>query len=99
MDNNTGNPANDSRYELVLYVNATSGPSRAAEQNLVRILEENLPGRYRLEVVDVSADPGVLERQDLVAVPTLVKPAPAPYQKLIGDMSDKDAVLMGLDIG
>ena len=85
-------------YRLKLYVAGHTPRSRRALANLQRICEEELADRYRLEVVDVLEDPGAGERERIVATPTLIKELPPPVRRLIGDLSDREQVLAGLEI-
>jgi circadian clock protein KaiB len=86
------------RYTLRLYVAGTTPQSVKAITNLKRVCEEHLKGRYDLEVIDIYQQPKLAEGEQIVAVPTVIKKLPLPIRKLIGDMSDVDRVLVGLDI-
>ncbi len=88
----------DSMFELRLYVAGMKPKSLRAITNVRRICEEHLAGRYELEVVDLYQNPILAKGDQIVAVPTLIKKLPAPLQKLIGDMSDDDSILVGLDL-
>jgi circadian clock protein KaiB len=92
------NSTGDSKFELRLYVAGTNSKSSRAIANVRRICEERLAGRYELEVVDLHQNPHLAKGEQIVAVPTLIKKLPVPLQKLIGDMSDADSVLVGLDL-
>ena len=94
----TARPRPPERYVLRLYVTGTTARSTRAITNLRRICEEHLRNRYDLEVIDIYQQPMLAKGDQIVAAPTLVKSLPAPLRKLIGDMSDKDRVLMGLDV-
>ena len=85
-------------YVLSLYVTGTTPKSIRAIANLRRICEEYLDGRYDLEVIDLYQQPELAEGNHIVAAPTLIKKLPAPLRRLIGDMSDTDKVLIGLDL-
>src|SRR5579862_8317452 len=89
--------AND-RYVLRLYVTGTTPKSLRAIANLKQICEEHLKGRYDLEVIDLYQQPRLAEGDQIVAAPTLIKRLPDPLRRLIGDMSDTDKVLVGLDL-
>ena len=89
----------DPEYRLKLFVLGQSPKSAAALSNLKRILEAQLRGRYALEVVDVGAHPDQAEHERILATPTLIRQAPAPVHRIIGDMSDTDKVLLGLGLG
>lgn len=88
----------DKRYVLRLYVSGTTPRSMRAIQNIKKICEDHLKGRYELEVVDVYQQPNAAGEEDIMATPTLVKKLPSPIRKLIGDMSDTEHVLVGLNI-
>ncbi len=88
----------DSKFELRLYVAGMNPKSSRAIGNVRRICEEHLAGRYELEVVDLHQNPVISTGEQIVAAPTLIKMLPAPLQKLIGDMSDDDSILVGLDL-
>jgi circadian clock protein KaiB len=86
------------RYVLRLYVSGTTARSARAIANTRRLCETNLKGRYDLDVVDVYQNPEATKADQVIAVPTLVKQLPAPLRRLIGDLSDQERVLSGLDI-
>jgi circadian clock protein KaiB len=86
------------KYLLRLYVTGTTGKSVRAIQNVRRICEEHLQGLYELEVVDIYKNLPLARGDQVIAAPTLVKRLPAPLRRLIGDMSDEQRVLVGLDI-
>jgi len=86
------------KYLLRLYVTGTTGKSVRAIQNVRRICEEHLQGLYDLEVVDIYKNLPLARGDQIIAAPTLIKRLPAPLRRLIGDMSDEQRVLVGLDI-
>ena len=86
------------KYLLRLYVTGTTGKSVRAIQNVRRICEEHLHGLYDLEVVDIYKNLPLARGDQIIAAPTLIKRLPAPLRRLIGDMSDEQRVLVGLDI-
>ncbi|MCC7564827.1 MAG: circadian clock KaiB family protein [Methanomicrobiaceae archaeon] len=88
----------DTRYILRLYVAGMTPRSQRAIENVKAICETHLSGRYDLEVIDVYQQPERAGEAQVVAAPTLIKQLPLPLQRLIGDMSDKDRVLVGLGI-
>jgi len=90
--------ARDKHYLLRLYITGTSPRSMRAIGNIKKICEENLKGRYELEIIDVYQQPDVATDKMIVALPTLVKELPQPLRRLIGDLSNKKQVLAGLDI-
>ncbi len=86
------------RYALALYVTGATARSLRAIANVKAICEEYLKGRYDLEVVDIYRRPELASRDQIVAVPTLVKKLPVPLRLLVGDLSRTDQVLQGLDL-
>jgi circadian clock protein KaiB len=87
-----------SKYLLTLYVTGTSPRANIAIGNLKRICEQELDGQYELEVVDVLENPQRAEDEKILATPTLIKQLPPPLRRVIGDLSDKDKVLLGLEV-
>lgn len=87
-----------SEYILTLYVTGTSPRTNIAIANLNRICVEELGGRYKLEIVDVLEHPQRAEDEKILATPTLIKQLPPPLRRVIGDLSDKDKVLLGLEV-
>jgi circadian clock protein KaiB len=85
-------------WELRLYTAGQTPKSLAAFENLKRICEEHLPGRYTVEVVDLIANPRLARDDQIVAVPTLVRKLPAPMRKVVGDLSDTERALVGLQL-
>lgn len=88
----------DSKYVLRLYVCRSTTKSKVAVDNIQRMCEEHLKGRYDLEVIDIHDHAQLARDEQIVAVPTLIKRLPAPLQRLVGDMSDLNKVLFGLDL-
>jgi circadian clock protein KaiB len=85
-------------YVLRLYVTGTTPRSQEAIRNIRTICEEELKGRYDLEVIDVYQQPMLAKLEQILAVPTLIRKLPLPSRKLVGDMSDKEKVVIGLEI-
>jgi circadian clock protein KaiB len=85
-------------YRLRLYVAGQTPRSLAAISNLRRIAEEHLAGRYLIEVIDLLRDPQLAAGDQILALPTLVRRVPAPLKRIIGDLSNTERVLVGLDI-
>ncbi len=81
-----------------LYVAGTSDRSTRALLNAREILDVHLPDRYTLDVIDIFQQPDLARRDQILAVPTLVKTAPPPVRRFIGDLSDREVVLGGLDL-
>lgn len=90
--------ASGTTYVLRLYVTGSTPRSQRAIKNIKKICEEHLQGRYELEVIDVYQQPGLALEENIIAAPTLVKKLPAPLKKFIGDLSDMEKVLIGLNI-
>jgi len=86
------------KYELRLYVAGKTPKSVTALKNLRSYCEEHLAGQYSIEVIDLLQNPQLAEGDQILAVPTLVKKVPEPVRKIIGDLSNKEKVLVGLDI-
>jgi circadian clock protein KaiB len=90
--------AASSCYILKLYVAGQLPKSVDAFANIKRICEENLQGRYELDVIDLYQQPQLAKGEQVIAVPTLIKKLPPPLRRIIGDMSNTERVLVGLDI-
>ena len=85
-------------YVLKLYVTGKTPRSTQAVENLRAICDEYLEGRYDLEVIDIYQQPALLAGEQIIAAPTLVKMLPLPTRRLVGDMSNRRRVLVGLDL-
>ena len=85
-------------WELRLYVAGQTPKSVAAFANLKRICEEDMPGEYRIEIIDLLEHPQLAAGDQIIAIPTLVRKLPVPMRKLIGSLSDTERVLVGLDL-
>ena len=85
-------------YNLRLYVAGQTPKSLQAFANLKRICEEHLEGRYHIEVVDLLENPQLAKGDQILAIPTLVRKLPEPIRKIIGDLSNTERVLVGLDL-
>lgn len=94
----TKKPGQDEIWELRLYVAGQSPKSIAAFANLKKICEENLAGKYSIEVIDLLENPRLAKGDQILAVPTLVRKIPEPVRKIIGDLSNTVRVLVGLDL-
>jgi circadian clock protein KaiB len=86
-------------YILRLYITGTTLQSTRAILNIRKICEEHLEGRYELEVVDISRHPKLAMGEQIIAAPTLIKKLPLPLRRFIGDMSQTERILVGLDLG
>ena len=85
-------------YLLRLYVTGTSPRAQVAIANLRRICDQELRGQYELEIIDVLKNPEMAEDEKILATPTLIKQLPPPLRRVIGDLSDKEKVLLGLEV-
>ena len=85
-------------WQLRLYVAGRTAKSTAAFENLKRVCETHLAGRYTIEVVDLLVNPRLAAGDQILAVPTLVRKFPEPIRKIIGDLSNEERVLVGLDV-
>ncbi len=85
-------------WELRLYVAGKTSKSVAALRNLKKYCETHLKGKYKIEVIDLLVKPQLAEGDQIFAIPTLVRKVPEPIRKIIGDLSDEEKVLVGLNI-
>ena len=85
-------------WDLRLYVAGQTPKSTAAVANLKRICEEHLPGQYSIEIIDLMQNPQLARGDQILAVPTLVRKLPSPLKKIIGDLSNTERALVGLDL-
>jgi circadian clock protein KaiB len=92
------NDSKEPRWDLKLYVAGQTAKSLLAFANLKRICEEHLGGRYQIEVVDLLKKPELAKGDQIFALPTLVRKLPEPVRKIIGDLSNTERVLVGLDL-
>lgn len=90
--------ADEARWNLRLYVAGQTPRSMSAFQNLKNICEEYLKGQYQIEVIDLMENPTLARGDQILAIPTLVRKLPQPIRKIIGDLSNTERVLVGLDI-
>lgn len=86
------------RWDLRLYTAGQSPKSLAALSNLKRICDEHLAGRYSIEVIDLMKNPRLAKDDEIIAIPTLVRKLPEPLRKIIGDLSDEERALVGLQL-
>lgn len=93
-----GPPPRASRWAFRLYVAGQSPRSSAAVRNLTALCEQHLSGRYSIQVIDLLKEPELATKDQIVAVPTLVRRLPPPLRRIIGDLSDTEKVLVGLEI-
>lgn len=90
--------ASTQNYVLRLYISGMTPAATRAITNLRAICEQYLAGRYELQIVDIYQQPVLAKNEQILAAPTLVKKLPLPLRRIIGDMSSKDRVLLGLDL-
>ena len=88
----------DEKWDLRLYTAGQSPRSLAAMRNLKEFCEQHLAGRYRIEVIDLLSNPRLARDDQIVAIPTLVRKLPAPLRRIIGDLSDVNRTLVGLQL-
>src|SRR3989304_7338016 len=93
-----GSPSRQVKYVLRLYISGSTSKSSLAIENIKRVCEQHLKGRYDLEVIDIYEHANLARDEQIVAVPTLIKRLPLPLRRLVGDMSDLAKVLVGLDL-
>ena len=86
------------KWNLRLYTAGQSPKSLAALANLKRVCDEHLAGRYSIEVVDLLKNPRLAKEDEIIAIPTLVRKLPEPLRKLVGDLSDTERTLVGLQL-
>jgi|SRR6187200_2516350 circadian clock protein KaiB len=86
------------KYELRLYIAGNTPKSVAALNNLKKYCEEHLSGQYKIEIIDLLKQPQLAAGDQILAIPTLVRKVPVPIRKIIGDLSNEEKVLVGLNI-
>ncbi len=96
--NNKRKSSKNGIWELRLYVAGQTPKSLAAFSNLTTICEEHLAGKYKIEVIDLLKNPTLAKGDQILALPTLVRKLPEPMKKIIGDLSNTERVLVGLDV-
>ena len=94
----TGANAEAETWELRLYIAGQTPRSVAAFANLQRLCEEHLPGRYKIEVIDLMQHPQLAAGDQIVAIPTLVRKLPEPLRRIVGDLSNTERTLVGLQL-
>ena len=92
------NGSHEEKWELRLYTAGQTPKSLAAIKNLRKVCEEHLAGRYEIEIVDLLKNPRLAKDHQIVAIPTLVRKLPVPIRKIIGDLSDTERALVGLQL-
>jgi circadian clock protein KaiB len=93
-----GSHSLQAKYVLRLYINGSTLKSTLAVKNIKQVCEQHLNGRYKLEIIDICQQANLARDEQIVAVPTLIKRLPLPLRRLIGDLSDQNKVLFGLDL-
>jgi circadian clock protein KaiB len=96
--NDDAAPKRDGRYVLRLYVTGMTERSRHAIEAIKRICAERLAGQYDLQIVDITQHPQLAVDEQIIAAPTLIKHLPVPLRRLVGDLSNEERVLLGLDL-
>lgn len=91
-------PIDDGPWELRLYIAGQTKKSIVALANLRQICEAHMPGRYHIEVIDLLENPQLAQGDQILAIPTLIRKIPEPMRKIIGDLSNTERVLVGLDL-
>ncbi len=91
-------PKENEHYVLKLYISGTTPKSVRAIQNIKKVCDEHLAGRYTLEVIDIYQQPALAKGEQIIAVPTLIKKLPGPLRTFIGDLSSTERILIGLDL-
>ena len=86
------------KYILRLYVTGMTPKAQEAIRNIRKICEEELQGRYELDVIDVYQQPELAKKEQLIAAPTLIRKLPLPLRRMVGDMSNKEKVIVGLEL-
>ena len=94
----TNNQKPKQKYIFRLFVTGQTPRSMKSIENLKRVCERYLKGRYELEVIDIYQQPGLASENQIIAAPTLIKKLPLPLRRLVGDFSDHDRVVVGLDL-
>jgi circadian clock protein KaiB len=94
----TDNQNSNEKWELRLYTAGQTPKSVAALANLKRVCEEHLAGNYSIEVIDLMKNPRLAKEDEIIAIPTLVRKIPAPLRKFIGDLSNTERALVGLQL-
>ncbi|MBI4785367.1 MAG: circadian clock protein KaiB [Oscillatoriophycideae cyanobacterium NC_groundwater_1537_Pr4_S-0.65um_50_18] len=95
---NQPNSATDEKWQLRLYVAGQTPKSVTAFANLKKLCEEHLQGQYHIEIVDLLQHPELAKQDQILAIPTLVRRLPPPLRQIIGDLSNREKVLVGLDL-
>ena len=90
--------SNNRKYVLRLYVAGMTRRSKQAIENITRICEQELKGRYDLEIIDIYQQPSLAAGEQIIAAPTLIKELPLPLRKFIGSLVDREKILVGLDL-
>ena len=98
ISENANTEAGEERWILRLYIAGQTPKSLTALSNLRRICEDHLAGRYSIEIIDLQENPGLARKDQIMAIPTLVRKLPPPIKKIIGDLSNTERVLIGLDV-
>ena len=98
MDTPAPSGEGSERYVLRLFIAGMTSRAGRAIESVCAMCEKHLPGRYDLEVIDIYQQPGLAKGEQIIATPTLIKKLPLPFRRIIGDMSNNERLLAGLDI-
>jgi circadian clock protein KaiB len=98
LENPSRSESDTEVWELKLYIAGETAKSRAAVENLRKLCNEHLAGRYRIELIDLLKHPQLAKGDQIVAIPTLVRKLPSPVRKIIGDLSNTERALVGLQL-
>ena len=98
QDNTTPGGTSTGKWSLRLYTAGQTPKSLAAMRNLKKVCEEHLLGRYEIEVIDLLQNPRLAKEHQIVAIPTLVRKLPDPLRRIVGDLSDTNRTLVGMDL-
>jgi circadian clock protein KaiB len=95
---NDSDGGKNTKYVLRLFVTGMTPRAQEAIRNIRKICEEELKGRYELEIIDIYQQPELAKKEQILAAPTLIRELPLPLRKLVGDMSNKEKVIVGLEL-
>lgn len=99
IEHPSGPEQQNDEWDLTLYVAGQSPKSLAAYANLKKICETYLSGRYKIRVIDLLTQPELAQKDQILAIPTLVRKVPQPIRKVIGDLSNTEKALVGMELG
>jgi circadian clock protein KaiB len=94
----TARPSNNPEYIIRIFVAGHGSKSQKAAENLKALCDETFPGRYKIEIVDISKDPKLAIEHNVIAVPTVIRALPAPIRKFVGTFADENGSLLRIDL-